>query len=148
MNKIYIEAKHQRTSEYNFLSAIIAKNFPDKEVEFICMDGVANLFSESIINNIQQSQDEGDHVLVVLDADFPNKGWGYVARRKDVLAKMCANNLDFPLFLYPNNQDDGDVETLLESLACKDLHKEWWGCFEDYEMCVKGIRNEVGEFEV
>ena len=135
MNKIFIEAKHDKTSEYNFLKTILAQYFPDKDVCFIFMNGVGNLFGESIQNQIRQSQDEGDNVLVILDADFPDKGWGYAKRKKDVMENMQLNQISFPFFLYPDNQNDGDVETLMES----------WGCFTDYEMCAKGIKGSEGK---
>ena len=109
------------------------------------MNGVDNLFGESIQNQICQSLDEGDNVLVILDADFLDKGWGYTKRKKDVMEKMQIHHISFPFFLYPDNQNDGDVETLMESLACKDTHKEWWSCFTDYEMCVKGIKDSEGK---
>lgn len=44
MNFIFIEAKNANTSECNFLKAVLSKHFVDKSVEFICMDGVGNLF--------------------------------------------------------------------------------------------------------
>lgn len=144
MNKIFIEAKHDKTSEFNFLKTILLHYFQDKEVEFTFMDGVANLFSETILNQILQSQDEGDNVLIILDADFVNKGWGFAKRHKDIEEKMRSNNICSPVFLYPNNLNDGDVEILLESLARKDIHRSWWDCFEDYEMCVKGIHDNNG----
>lgn len=40
--------------------------------------------------------------------------------------------------------EDGDVETLMESLARKDLHQKWWDCFDDYEACVQGVRDDKG----
>lgn len=147
MNKIFIEARHDKTSEYNFLKTVLSQNFRDKEIEFVFMDGVDNLFCETILNQIHQAQDEGDHVLVVLDADFPSKGWGFTKRTEDVQEKMQFNGVTFPFFLYPNNHDDGDVETLMESLACKDIHEKWWNCFEDYEMCVRGIRDVDGKLK-
>lgn len=145
MNKIFIEAKHDKTSEYYFLKTVLTQRFQNKEFVFIFMDGVCNLFSESILNQIQQSQDEGNNVLVILDSDTPSKGWGFEKRAKDVKEKMQRNGVTFPFFLYPNNQDDGDVETLMESLARKDIHEKWWNCFEDYETCVKGIRDDKGD---
>ena len=44
MNKIFIEAKDKRTSEYYFLKTILNQFFPDKEVDFIPMNGIGNLF--------------------------------------------------------------------------------------------------------
>ena len=47
MNKIFIESKKEQTAECNFLKAILAKFFPDKAVQFVCMNGVGNLFNET-----------------------------------------------------------------------------------------------------
>lgn len=144
MNKIFIEAKHDNTSEFRFLKTVLSQSFQDREFAFIFMDGVDNLFSETILNQIRQAKDEGDNVLVVLDADFPSKGWGFAERTQDVIKKMRLTGVNFPFFLYPNNQDDGDVECLMEALARKDIHAKWWDCFGDYEKCVKGIRDGNG----
>ena len=56
MNRIFIEAKHDKTSEYHFLKTVLSLHFQDKEVEFIFMDGVDNLFSEAILNVIPISR--------------------------------------------------------------------------------------------
>lgn len=144
MNKILIEAKYPKTSEYNFLKAVISEYLPDKGYEIVCMNGVANLFSESILNLIRQAKEDGDNVLVIVDADFHDKGWGFSSRLKDIYDNMEKHEVEFPVFIYPNNHDDGDIETLMESLARKDIHKDWWDCFEDYEMCVGGAKDENG----
>lgn len=147
MNKIFIEAKHKNTSEYNFIHTLVSKYFPNKEIDIVCMDGVSNLFSEAIQNKICQAQDEREQVLVLVDADFPSKGWGYSARLKDMKKGMCEHTMDFPFFIYPNNHDDGDVEILMESIARKDIHNVWWNCFEDYEVCVKGAKDADGNLK-
>ena len=145
MNRIFIEAKSSKTSEYCFLETILKRQFPDKAYDITCMDGVDNLFSQGIITLIRTFQDGGDNVLVILDSDTIDKGWGFEARKMSTIEKMRKNEIEFPFFLYPNNHDDGDFEVLLESLARKDLHNKWWDCFADYETCVSGIRTESGE---
>ncbi len=97
MNLIFIEAKNANTSECNFLKAVLSKHFADKSVEFICMNGVGNLFQKSIINRMEQAQVEGDSVLVLVDADSPSKGWGYTKRHDDIEAKKAELQLNFPL---------------------------------------------------
>lgn len=144
MNRIFIEAKKSETSEYCFLTAILKTTFPDKSFEIVCMDGVANLFSQTILNRIHAAMDDGDNVMVIIDSDTVEKTWGYTARKADVEREMKKNGVEFPFFLYPNNHDDGDFEVLLESLARKDIHEKWWDCFSDYETCVAGIRDEFG----
>ncbi len=144
MNKIFIEAQKKDTSECNFLKTILTKNFPDKTVEFVCMNGIGNLFNESILNQMQQAIEDGDSVIVLLDADTMAKGYGFAARKNEVEDKMSAKGVRFPLFLYPNNGDDGDIETLMEQLARKDIHQIWWDCFEDYEKCIGDAKDENG----
>lgn len=145
MNRIFIEAKHSKTSECCFLKTVLKNNFPDKSCGITCMDGVDNLFSQGILTSIRADQDNGDNVIVILDADTLDKRWGFEARKRNTIEKMRENKVEFPFFLYPNNHDDGDFEVLLETLARKDLHNKWWDCFADYETCVSGIRDESGE---
>ena len=46
MTKIFIEAANKTTPECNFLKAFIKTHFPSKEVDFVCVGGVSNLFNE------------------------------------------------------------------------------------------------------
>lgn len=141
MNFIFIEAKNSNTSEYNFIKTILDNNFADKDKEIVCMDGVDNLFCPAIINRMKQAQDAGDNVFVLVDADYPSNGWGHNKRHDDIEDRKTKLSLSFQLFIYPNNSDDGDVEILMESLVRKDLHKDWWDCFEDYEKCIQGAKD-------
>ncbi len=64
------------------------------------------------------------------DADFDNK-------LKHIREKFKEKGIDFPkeqIFLFPNNQDDGDLETLLLEIA---KHDEFLKCFERYLECIK-----------
>ena len=144
MNKLFIEAEKEATAECSFLKALIARHFPNADIEFVTMGGVANLFNESNLNQIRIAGDEADNVIVLLDADTEAKGWGYAKRHADVTNMMKKNNLSFPLFLYPNNHDDGDVEELMEAVVRKELHPRWWNCFDDYEKCVQGSVDAEG----
>ena len=50
MNKIFIEAKDNKTPEFHFIKAIIESSFPDKVVSIVCMNGIGQLFNETILN--------------------------------------------------------------------------------------------------
>lgn len=52
MTKIFIEAKNKNTAEYHFIRAILNIFFPERDVNFIFMDGIGNLFKEAIVNQI------------------------------------------------------------------------------------------------
>lgn len=114
------------------------------EVDFIPMNGISNLFQEAILNQIKVAQEVGEQVIVFADADTIAKKYGYVKRKDEIDKGMETNAVSFPYFLYPNNQDDGDVEILMEAAARKDLHPVFFGCFNDYEICVSGVKNESG----
>lgn len=64
------------------------------------------------------------------DADFDNK-------LKHICEKFKEKGINFPreqIFLFPNNQVDGDLEDLLLEIA---NHKEFINCFESYLDCIK-----------
>lgn len=145
MTRIFIEARNDKTPEHYFLKTIIATFFPGIEVKFIFMDGIGNLYNETIVNQINLAQENGEQIIVLADADTTAKGYGYAKRQKEINDGMAAHALSFPYFLYPNNRDDGDVEVLMENAARRDLHSTFFDCFEDYEKCVSGMKNESGE---
>jgi disulfide oxidoreductase YuzD len=145
MNKIFIEAENKTTPEYNFLKAFVNSHFPDKEIEFICIGGIGNLFNETNINQMSQAQALDDQVLVLLDADTVAKGYGFAKRKADIEREMQSHSIAFQYFIYPNNNDDGEVETLMELAARRDLHQVFFDCFEDYEKCVSGVKDANGQ---
>ena len=145
MNKIFIEAKDKRTSEYYFLKTILSQFFPDKEVDFIPMNGIGNLFHEAILNQMSLAQESGEQVIVFADADTVAKGYGYVKRKKEIDNGIATNAVAFPYFIYPNNQDDGDVEVLMEAAALYAPNKVFFDCYTDYETCLKGVKDGNGE---
>lgn len=145
MNRIFVEAKSENTPECKFLQAIISKYGQDKEYEFVCMNGFGNLFNESILNQLNLAVDNGDNSLVLLDADSSKQGGGYETKKAWIETCFAKYGLRVPYFFYPDNGNDGDVECLMEAVARKDIHRVWFDCFEDYERCVSGVRDETGK---
>lgn len=142
---MFIEAKHAKTPECNFLKSLVRRYFPNKDFDFIFMDGYGNLFNEAIVNQMRSAIDEQENCLLFLDADTPKQNGGFVAKEAWVKKNLAVYNLDVPFFIYPNNAEDGDVECLMEQIARRDLHNRWFDCFEDYEKCVAGIKNINGQ---
>ena len=138
MNTIFIEAEKKDTAEHYFLTALMAKYFPEVPYELIPMAGVANLFNEANLNQLRSKTAEGINCLAILDADTVAKGWGHAKRKADVEKNQQQHGVAFPFFLYPDNGSDGDVEHLMESVARQDLHPTFFSCFRQYEMCVGG----------
>ena len=143
MNKIFIEAESKKTSEYYFLEAIIRKFFPAIEVQFIFMKGVDNLFNQPILNEIKKAKIEGSQILVLVDADSEEKKWGYKRRKDWIEEGMKEHDVSFPYFIYPNNQNDGLVETLMEAAALYAPNKVFFDCYTDYETCLKNSKYNI-----
>lgn len=149
MVKIYIEGKNKKVPESEFLRAILehAGVTADK-YELVHTNGYTSLLDAANGVNVEimrANSDSGGKNLVVFDADTPANNGGFGCRQKELLDKGRDLNLDFDLFLWPDNKSDGDVEVLMESIARKDLYPEFFECFSKYEHCISRRKNEKGE---
>ena len=77
-------------------------------------------------------------MLVIFDADAAPEG-GFSKRLEDILKKKEEHSLEFEVFLFPDNQSDGDLELLLEQIV-NDEHKAILDCFQTYEGCLKELQ--------
>ncbi|MGL2841368.1 DUF3226 domain-containing protein [Helicobacter pylori] len=101
-----------------FLEDIPIKNFKVKDVT-----GKDNLSKRLL--EIEQY----DKTLIIFDADKDHE-----SNKKEILSKTQQKITEEQIFLFPNNQDDGDLETLLLEIA---KHDEFLKCFEGYLECIK-----------
>lgn len=148
MVKIFIEGHDNKVPESEFLKAILKKmDVPSDKYEILHTNGYTNLMDSPDAPNIElmraNTDAEGKN-LVIFDADTAENNGGYDIRRAELLKRKKELGLEFELFLWPNNQSDGDVEVLMESIARKDLYPEFFDCFGKYERCVSQRKNEDG----
>ncbi|MGL2520958.1 DUF3226 domain-containing protein [Helicobacter pylori] len=104
-----------------FLEDFPIKNFKVKDVK-----GKDNLSKRLL------EIEKYDKTLIIFDA---NKD--YESNKKEILtvvSKRKQTISEEQIFLFPNNQDDGDLETLLLEIA---KHDEFLKCFEGYLECIK-----------
>ena len=136
MVKIFLETNKKKTAEYCFYKTLLKHlGIIDNEFELICVGGKDNLHNNSNIMKIN-TMERGTN-LVIFDADTESNKGGFKKRYKEMMDFAGNQNLSFELFLMPNNSDDGDFETMIESIARKDIHKPFFNCFENYERCVE-----------
>lgn len=148
MVKIFIEGHDNKVPESEFLKAILKKmDVPSDKYEILHTNGYTNLMDSPDAPNIElmraNTDAEGKN-LVIFDADTAENNGGYDIRRAELLKRKKELGLEFELFLWPNNQSDGDVEVLMESIARKELYPEFFDCFGKYERCVSQRKNEDG----
>ncbi|GAA8038580.1 hypothetical protein HpCS9_04740 [Helicobacter pylori] len=103
-----------------FLEDLPIKNFKVKDVK-----GKDNLSKRLL------EIEKYDKTLIIFDAD------NYKSNKKEILtvvSKTKQTISEEQIFLFPNNKDDGDLETLLLKIA---KHDEFLKCFEGYLECIK-----------
>ncbi|EMJ45026.1 DUF3226 domain-containing protein [Helicobacter pylori] len=110
-------------------------NFPIKNFKVKDVKGKDNLSKRLL------EIEKYDKTLIIFDADIKKESQesdaGFDNKLKHIHEKFQEKGIDFPkeqIFLFPNNQDDGDLETLLFKIA---KHDEFLKCFEGYLECIK-----------
>ena len=73
--------------------------------------------------------------LVIFDADFPENGGGFGDRKNEIEDWKTKHGLDFELFLFPNNEVDGELETLLEKII-NPQNAAIFSCWDNFEECL------------
>ncbi|AEA21244.1 DUF3226 domain-containing protein [Prevotella denticola] len=135
MTYIFLEAGKPATSEAVFIKTLIENlgyNISSNKVEFV--NGYKNLVN--VIPTIKARCAEGGKVVIIFDADSLGNNGGYETRKKEIEEVLGENNAQAELFLFPNNEEDGDFETLLEHLIQKEKHTQMLDCYADYETCL------------
>ncbi|WP_120826199.1 DUF3226 domain-containing protein [Helicobacter pylori] len=108
-------------SDKVFLEDIPIKNFK-----------VQNIKGKDNLSKRLLEIEKYDKTLIIFDADKD-----YESNKKEILkvvSKTKQTISEEQIFLFPNNQDDGDLETLLLEIA---KHDEFLKCFEGYLECIK-----------
>ena len=147
MVNIFLEAKSNKTPEACFVKAIVKKYFPHAEeggdYKFIYVDGKDNL--PNVVPEMLTNTADGGVNLVIFDADTLENGGGFVTRQQQLMDKKAEIGVSFDLFLYPSDGEDGDVEVLMERIACKDKHARFFSCFQMYENCISQDKDSDGK---
>jgi predicted ATP-dependent endonuclease of OLD family len=124
---IFTEGKSDRI----FLTQFIEENYKISvsDNQIISVGGKDSLpkFKERFL----ESTDQNLQNLVIFDADAT-----IATRRQSIGDTINAMHLQAEIFLFPNNQDTGDLEVLLENVINIDK-KFIFDCFRDYEACLK-----------
>ncbi|GAA8363335.1 hypothetical protein HpNP2_01860 [Helicobacter pylori] len=137
---IYTEGKSDRNFLGWYLNFLECKNHFD----VFDIEGKDKLISDEFLEKIgkilKNEHQTYKQVCIIFDADkkeSQESDAGFDNKLKHICEKFKEKGIDFPreqIFLFPNNQDDGDLETLLLEIA---KHDEFLKCFEGYLECIK-----------
>lgn len=105
------------------------------ERDFVRIDGNTKANINNREEEFLRSQEKGKKNILIFDADKNATG----TRRylEEVKTKL---GIKFELFLFPNDLDPGNLETLLEQIINPD-HESLFDCFEHYRECLKQKNN-------
>ena len=88
---------------------------------------------DNIINHIELKKED---FIIIFDADDDyNKSKINIENQLDKL-----NIKNDKIFLFPNNKDNGNLETLIEKIA---IHKEVIHCYDNYTICIDSLINKI-----
>lgn len=125
MITIFLETSKKTTSEACFVKALCEKlNIKAKCVFVGGFQKIKNTENQKIITKIKKEK-----ALILFDADKN------INERKKYLEQYSQG---IPVFLFPNNQDKGCFENLLEKMIQPDK-KEILSCFEKFQNCIKKL---------
>ena len=135
MTAILLETGKKSTPEYVFLSTLLRYLGLDSvKYEIITVGGKDNL--PNVSNKMRDVELNGGKNVLIFDADTAINGGGFSVRLSEIKATLSSKGVNAEIFLFPNHQDDGDFETMLDRIANRTSHKLFFDCFSDFECCV------------
>jgi len=150
MNKVQIFV--EGVTDQKFLQDVVAEWYgvtlslgtTDKQGDILSLGGKTAFDSPETIKKLapvlQQLSIRETPTVVIFDADtFENN-------RRYLTTHSATHNFTF--FLLPDNQRDGELETLLEEIICP-VNQVIFDCWQDFENCLNGhetLSTESGKF--
>ncbi len=131
--RIFVEG----VADIKFLKDYISEKYKvtlEKEA-IIETKGWTNIFSakedgEKVKNKMNHNTDNDGVNLIIFDADQ-----NYEQRLKEIESWKKETGLVFEIFLWPNNSDSGDLETVLENII-NPKNTPIFDCWNNYETCL------------
>lgn len=108
-------------------------NFLKDEFEIINTGGKDRLFDVDKINKLKKNTDADGENIVIYDSDND-----YNTRKQEIETEKKDNNVNFKLFLFPNNKESGALETLLESITPL-KNRPVFECWDKFTGCLKQL---------
>lgn len=123
-----------------FIRAFLKKhlNLDYKDNDFIKIGGCTKelLSLDANLKLINESISKGRKNLLLFDADQPD----FKQTKGNLELWKKELEIDYKIFLFPNNKDDGSLETLLFNIANLTDGKDGvLNCFDSYKQCITGL---------
>lgn len=107
------------------------------EVLLYNLKGWGTVKNSSFIDNMKIYTEQGYICYLIIDADDNSIDEGGFENRKKVVEKVIQENeLSLQFFLLPDNQNDGDLETIIRETILLQ-YKNIYDCFIKYIECLQ-----------
>lgn len=124
--KVFVEGKADKKFIIDYLTHLNS-SYPDN-FKILKTRGWKNL--PQLDNEFEENTNDNGIILVIFDSNNDPE-----QRRTDILRNKDNLGINFELFLLPNNQTAGNLESLLSNIINPN-HKKIFDCFEEYETCL------------
>ena len=122
---IFVEGVADERFFKQYIHHVFGEKVPDEQI--VVLKGWDRLKTEASATRMRSMSANGGINLVIVDADKDFQ------TRKDEIAKwQQENEVEFELFLLPNNQDTGALEDMLENIINPN-NRPIFDCWENYE---------------
>lgn len=147
MNKIFLETSNKKSYEFNLIRILLKSlgKEENQDFEIVCVGGKDNLSKHEV--KLAEHESDTEVNLIIFDADTPTTGGGYKKRAeelKQTLDLLNENSNRNEIFLFPNNEDDGTLENLLEYIINTE-HSCILEYFDTYEQSLASHKDKDGE---
>ncbi|MBC7747088.1 MAG: hypothetical protein H7Z76_00665 [Methylotenera sp.] len=138
--KIFVEGE----ADLKFIKDFVKIQFNQELLknDVIILGGWTGIIKEKdkFIINSGPNNDEGIN-LVILDADDETNLGGFEKRKAELLAFKKELKIEFELFLFPINNQNGDLEMLLSRIINPE-NQEIFDCWNGFERCISSLKKE------
>ena len=135
---IFVEGEGDKKFFQDFYHHLYQQKAPENSIIHPGKDddtgGYQKLEREDALQAMRQNTDNGGVNLVIFDADE-----NIETRRKEIKEIQMKNNVEFELFLMPNNKDAGALEDILENIINPN-NQPVMDCWQIYEQELGKVR--------
>ena len=122
---IFVEGVADARFFKQYINHVFGEEVADERL--VILKGWDNLKTEASVVRMRSMSANGGVNIVIVDADKD-----FQARQAEIAEWQHVNEVEFELFLLPNNQDKGALEDLLENIINPN-NSSIMDCWENYE---------------
>lgn len=113
------------------------KKFLESYLKYLNITNYKKIISIGGKDNIKDHKElKKEDFIIIFDADND-----YNESKSNIEKQLYELDIkNDKIFLFPNNKDIGNLETLIEKIA---IYKEVFKCYENYEKCIDNLINKI-----